>query len=141
MEITLTDTDASSGRVGRVAIPARRTLQLRCTIILRFEDPNLTGTDIAGTLGCNPVTVSKWRKRFAESRLDGLIEEPPLGAARTITDDILDRLGRYYTSLSPKTNYPTNQPDRTRERCSDTIRVSSLAPHHDELPVSLSRAA
>jgi transposase-like protein len=29
-----------------------------------------TQVQIAAELGCNPVTVGKWRSRFAEARLD-----------------------------------------------------------------------
>ena len=56
------------------------------------EDPALTGAEIAAKVGCNPATVSKWRKRFTEHRVDGLIDEPRPGAARTIGDDLVERI-------------------------------------------------
>ena len=65
---------------------------MRCKIVLLCEDPNLTGTQIASKVGCNPATVSKWRRRFAEHRLDGLIHEPRPGAARTIGDDVVEQI-------------------------------------------------
>jgi transposase len=42
---------------------------------------------VAARLGVNQATVSKWRKRFVERRLDGLGDDPRPGAVRTITDD------------------------------------------------------
>jgi hypothetical protein len=38
------------------------------------------------------LSVTKWRHRFAAERLDGLIDEPRLGAARTIGDDIVEAI-------------------------------------------------
>ncbi len=69
-----------------------QALAMRCKIVLLCEDPSLTGAEIAAKVGCNPATVSKWRKRFAESRLDGLIDEPRPGAARTIGDDVIEQV-------------------------------------------------
>ena len=43
-------------------------------------------TEIAAALGCHPVTAGKWRRRFAQRRLDGLSDEPRPGAPRTISD-------------------------------------------------------
>ena len=40
-------------------------------------------------LSCNPVTVGKWRTRFAAKGLDGLIDEPWPGQPRKITDEIV----------------------------------------------------
>ena len=42
--------------------------------------------------GCNPVTVGKWRHRFAADRLDGLVDAPRPGAARTIGDDVVEAI-------------------------------------------------
>lgn len=51
-------------------------MAIRCKVILLCEDSSLTGAENAGKVGCNPATVSKWRKRLADSRVDGLIDEP-----------------------------------------------------------------
>ena len=49
-----------------------------------------TNTEIAVDLGVNQVTVSKWRHRFGADRLDGLIDAPRPGAARTISDEVVE---------------------------------------------------
>ena len=46
--------------------------------------------DIAAVVGCHPATVSKWRKRFAERRLDGLADDPRPGPPRKITDEVIE---------------------------------------------------
>ena len=62
-----------------------QALALRCRIVLGAA-AGRTNKDIAAGLGCHPVTASKWRRRFAERRLDGLADEPRPGAPRTIDD-------------------------------------------------------
>ena len=45
---------------------------------------------VAAKLGLNQATVSKWRQRFLEKRLEGLADEPRPGPVRTITDDVVE---------------------------------------------------
>ena len=47
----------------------------------------LSNNEVADKVGCNQATVVKWRKRFIERGLDGLVDDPRPGAPRTITDD------------------------------------------------------
>ena len=59
-----------------------QALALRCRIVLAAATGE-TNQQIARELSCNPVTVGKWRARFAAKRLDGLIDEPrPVGSDR-----------------------------------------------------------
>jgi transposase len=66
-----------------------QALALRCRIVLACAEDR-TNTDIAADLCVNQVTVSKWRRRFAADRLDGLVDAPRPGAARTIGDDVVE---------------------------------------------------
>ena len=68
-----------------------QALALRCRIVLAAAEGE-TNTGIAGRLGCSPATVSKWRGRFAERRLDGLHDEPRPGKPRTISDREVERV-------------------------------------------------
>ena len=63
-----------------------QALALRSRIVLGAAGGR-TNTEIGAALGCHPVTVGKWRRRFAERRLDGLSDEPRPGAPRTIGDE------------------------------------------------------
>ncbi len=70
-----------------------QALALRCRIVLACADAGeRTQTQIAADLGCNPVTVSKWRNRFAADRLDGLVDAPRPGAERKISDETVEAI-------------------------------------------------
>jgi len=64
-------------------------LALRCRIVLASADSE-TNTAIAARLGVNRTTVRKWRNRFVEQRLNGLLDEPRPGAPRTVSDDAVE---------------------------------------------------
>jgi transposase len=66
-----------------------QALALRCRIVLDAAE-GLTNTAIAQRQGCHAATVSKWRHRFAEDRLEGLVDAPRPGAKRTVTDDVVE---------------------------------------------------
>lgn len=57
----------------------------RARIVLLAAD-DVSNKDVAAKVGVNPATVLKWRKRFLERRLDGLIDEPRPGTPRSISD-------------------------------------------------------
>ena len=66
-----------------------QALALRSRIVLACAEGR-TNQDVAADLQINAVTVSKWRHRFAADRLDGLVDAPRPGAARTIGDDVIE---------------------------------------------------
>ncbi len=66
-----------------------QALALRCRIVMACAEGR-TDRDVAAELGIHPITVSKWRHRFAVDRLDGLVDAPRPGAARTIGDDVIE---------------------------------------------------
>ncbi|MGH8974118.1 MAG: IS630 family transposase [Acidimicrobiia bacterium] len=68
-----------------------QALALRCRIVLACAE-GATNNEVAARVGVNQATVCKWRGRFVTRRLDGLSDEPRLGAARTITDDDVERV-------------------------------------------------
>ena len=60
-------------------------LALRARIILACAEGEQSKV-VAARLGIDPDTVGKWRRRFAEQRLEGLWDEPRSGTPRTIED-------------------------------------------------------
>ena len=66
-----------------------QALALRCRIVLACAEGRSNG-EVATELRVHPTTVSKWRHRFATDRLDGLVDAPRPGAARTIGDDVIE---------------------------------------------------
>jgi transposase len=57
----------------------------RARIVLLSAD-GLTNNAVAERVGVNQATVVKWRKRFLERGVDGLVDEPRPGAPRKISD-------------------------------------------------------
>jgi transposase len=66
-----------------------QALALRCRIVLAAADGR-HNNEIAAALGCHAATVSKWRRRFVERRLDGLADDPRPGPPRRITDAVIE---------------------------------------------------
>ncbi|MGW3513834.1 IS630 family transposase, partial [Streptomyces sp. NPDC000994] len=85
-EVTLTDDERETlVRWSRRATSAQALAQ-RCRIVLGCAEGK-SNQQVAAELGIWPQTVGKWRRRFLESRLDGLGDEPRPGAPRKISDE------------------------------------------------------
>jgi len=67
-----------------------QALALRARIVLRCAT-SATHADIADDLAVTKQTVGKWRKRFAERRVAGLLDEPRPGAPRKISNAQIER--------------------------------------------------
>lgn len=63
-----------------------RSLSERCRIILRCA-AGVPSKTVAAELGVHEHTVGKWRRRFLNYRVEGLMDEARPGRPRTIDDD------------------------------------------------------
>ena len=92
-------------RVQLEAWTRRRTsaqaLAQRSRIVLSAAE-GLTNTEIAERLGVNRAMAAKWRSRFAEHRLDGLLDEPRPGRPRTVTDAQVEEVVVRTLETTPK---------------------------------------
>lgn len=114
-----------------------QALALRSRIVLECAavQPN---TVVAGKLGITHQTVGKWRQRFVEQRLDGLLDEPRPGAPRQVSDAQIERVVRMTLERTPAdaTHWSTRAMAR-RSGLSQTMvsriwRAFALQPHRVE---------
>jgi transposase len=68
-----------------------QALALRSRIVLGAAEGQ-TNREIAHQQRVTAQTVGKWRRRFLQSRLDGLLDEPRSGAPRTISDTAVEQV-------------------------------------------------
>jgi transposase len=76
-------------------------LALRSKIVLACAQ-GLDNKQVAAKLGVVPATVSKWRRRFVDRRLDGLLDEPRVGGPRSISDEQIEAVVVATLERTPK---------------------------------------
>jgi transposase len=85
-------TDAERATLVRLTKRARvnRAVAFRARIVLAcIADSD---TAVARRLRTTKTTVAKWRSQFVERRLEGLYDEPRVGAPRTISDEQVEAI-------------------------------------------------
>lgn len=73
----------------------------RAQIILACAE-GLSNTQVSARTGLTIQTVGKWRTRFAEGRLEALIDAPRSGAPRRISDDKVEAVVTQTLEQKPK---------------------------------------
>ena len=68
-----------------------QALALRANIVLAAAE-GLSNSEIAERLGVSRPTVTKWRNRFSQRRLEGLLDEPRPGRPRTVSDEQVETI-------------------------------------------------
>lgn len=95
-------TEAERRALGSLARAQKtgQALARRARIVLAAA-AGLENKAICVEVGADANTVAKWRRRFAERRLDGLLDEPRPGAPRTIGDDEIAETIRLTLEATP----------------------------------------
>jgi len=136
-EIVLTDAERAElqGWVRRRSSAAG--LALRARIVLAAADGG-SNVEVADRLDLDRGTIRKWRNRFAESRCDGLLDEPRPGRPRVIGDDRIEALitATLETTPADATHWSTRSMAEhlglSQSMVSRVWRAFGLAPHKQD---------
>jgi transposase len=112
-----------------------QALALRSRIVLRCAEGGTIG-EAAAELGVSRDTVSKWRSRFLEGRLEGLTDEPRPGRPRTVSDEKVEQVVTAALEQAPPggdTHWSTRSMARSAGVSQSTVsriwRTFGLKPH------------
>ena len=114
-----------------------QALAARSRIVL-LAGQGLRNTEIAERLGVHRNMATKWRARFAEHRLDGLIDEPRPGRPRTVTDQQVEAVVIRTLESTPKdaTHWSTRSMARevglTQSAVLRIWKAFGLQPHRQD---------
>lgn len=136
-ELVLTEPEREELTALTLRRKTAQALALRARIVLACAD----GQDskaVAARQRVTPQTVGKWRARFVEHRLDGLLDAPRSGAPRTIDDARVDAVIAKTLESVPDgaTHWSTRTMAReagvTQTAVSRIWRAFGLQPHRQE---------
>jgi transposase len=114
-----------------------QALALRARIIL-LSAKGWNNGDVAEELGVTRQMVGRWRQRFIDKRLEGLLDEPRSGAPRRITDADVERVVIQTLESTPRgaTHWSTRSMARevglSQTAISRIWRAFGLQPHRSE---------
>ena len=114
-----------------------QALAQRSRVVLLAAD-GLKNTEIAERLGVSRNMARMWRARFAEQRLDGLLDEPRPGRPRTITDEQVEEVVVRTLETTPKdaTHWSTRSMARevglTQSAVLRIWKAFGLQPHRQD---------
>ena len=93
---------------------------------------------VSAQIGLSPQTVGKWRRRFLDRRLDGLLDEPRPGGPRKMTDADVERVVTLTLETKPtdathwSTRSMAQRSGLSQSAISRIWRAFALQPHRAE---------
>jgi transposase len=137
VQIELSDEERAELEAWARRPSSAQALAQRSRVVLLAAE-GLTNTEIAGRLGVYRPMVTKWRTRFAEHRLDGLLDEPRPGQPRTVTDEQVEEVIVKTLETKPKdaTHWSTRsmaaEAGLTQSAVHRIWKAFGLAPHRQD---------
>jgi len=89
--LELTDEDRDKLRTIALRPKSAQAMAMRARIVLACAQ-GMSNSEVARNLHITGATVGKWRERFRKSGMDGLLDEPRVGAPRRITDQQIEQV-------------------------------------------------
>jgi transposase len=135
--LTLTDEDRDTLDRWIARRKTAQALAQRARVVVAAAE-GLSNEQVATRLQITPQTVSKWRRRFLDQGVDGLLDEPRPGAPRTITDADVERVITHTLETAPDdaTHWSTRSMARRTRMSQSAIsriwRAFGLQPHRSE---------
>ena len=101
-----------------------QAIAMRARTVLSCEE--ISNQSVAKKLHVSGATVGKWRGRFLTRRLEGLLDEPRLGAPRSITDTKVEEVVTHTLETMP-----ANSTHWSTRLMADNVGLSQTAigPH------------
>jgi transcriptional regulator with XRE-family HTH domain len=112
-------------------------MALRARIVLMAAD-GAANKRLAAELRISRATVIKWRERFRVHRLEGLLDEPRVQAARVATDEVVEQVVTQTLESTPVGKTHWSQRDMARHAGLSRATVAriwkafALQPHRSE---------
>jgi transposase len=137
VELLLSDEERDQLQAWARRRKSAQALAQRSRIVLAAAE-GLTNSAIAERLAITRGMAAKWRSRFAEYRLDGLVDEPRPGRPRTISDAQVEEVIVRTLESTPKnaTHWSTRslaaQVGLSQSAVSRIWRAFGLQPHRSE---------
>ena len=110
---------------------------MRARIVLAAADGE-SNTELSQRMGLSITTVRRWRNRFAEQGMDGLVDEPRPGRPRVVGDDRIEALITATLETAPPnaTHWSTRSMAEhlglSQSMVSRVWRAFGLAPHKQD---------
>ena len=89
--LEIADEDRDKLRTMALRPKSAQAMAMRARIVLSCSQ-GMSNSEVARKLHITGATVGKWRERFRKLGLDGLLDEPRVGAPRKITDHQIEQV-------------------------------------------------
>ena len=136
-KLTVTDQEREMLQQWARRAKTAQGLAQRARIILACSEGR-TNSQAASELRLTPQTIGKWRSRFLQKRLDGLLDEPRPGTSRRLSDRDVEKVLAMTLESTPKnaTHWSTRSMAEvcglSRSSVNRIWRAFALAPHRAE---------